>query len=358
VYLIAGGYVGGILDTQLSLMGEAVAENRGALVESFDEPPHYRVVPEPQPDGEHEIVDVLAVGIHPATRGIAAGRHYTSRGSLPVLAGADAVVRRPDGSLAYVMAPGAGTLAERIAIDPAAAVPVPAGADTAVVAATMNPALSSWAALRGRAGFQPGQSVLVMGATGNAGSMAVRAARRLGASRVVAAGRNQARLRELLSEGADEIVAITADENATAASFAAAAADVDVVLDYVWGPPAELAIRAISDARTDHVRLLEWAQVGPGHRPRRIGAQAERAADQRERVRIGPDRARRASRTRRRGRRGRTHRHSAPGSACRGRAGMVPLGPPRRAHGDYSLTRRSLSCGRGPHCHGSFMYGT
>lgn len=92
--------------------------------------------------------------------------------------------------------------------------------------------------------------------------MAVRAARRLGASRVVAAGRNQARLRELLSEGADEIVAITADENATAASFAAAAADVDVVLDYVWGPPAELAIRAISDARTDHVRLLEWVQVG------------------------------------------------------------------------------------------------
>jgi len=239
-----------------------MAENHGALVESFDEPPHYRVVPEPQPDGEHEIVDVLAVGIHPATRGIAAGRHYTSRGSLPVLAGADAVVRRPDGSLAYVMAPGAGTLAERIAIDPAAAVPVPAGADTAVVAATMNPALSSWAALRGRAGFQPGQSVLVMGATGNAGSMAVRAARRLGASRVVAAGRNQARLRELLSEGADEIVAITADENATAASFAAAAADVDVVLDYVWGPPAELAIRAISDARTDHVRLLEWVQVG------------------------------------------------------------------------------------------------
>jgi NADPH:quinone reductase-like Zn-dependent oxidoreductase len=264
-----------------------MAENRGALVASFDEPPQYRVVPEPQPDGEHEIVDVLAVGIHPATRGIAAGRHYTSLGSLPVLAGADAVVRRPDGSLAYVMGPGAGTLAERIAIDPAAAVPVPAGADTAVVAATMNPALSSWAALRGRAGFQPGQSVLVMGATGNAGSMAVRAARQLGASRVVAADRNQTRLRELLSEGADEIVAITADENATAASFAAAAA-----------------------------------------------------------------------RTRRRGRRGRTHRHSAHGSACRGRAGMVPLGPPRRAHGDYSLTRRSLSCERGPHCHGSFMYGT
>jgi hypothetical protein len=317
-----------------------MAENHGALVESFDEPPHYRVVPEPQPDGEHEIVDVLAVGIHPATRGIAAGRHYTSRGSLPVLAGADAVVRRPDGSLAYVMAPGAGTLAERIAIDPAAAVPVPAGADTAVVAATMNPALSSWAALRGRAGFQPGQSVLVMGATGNAGSMAVRAARQLGASSVVAAGRNQARPRELLAEGADEIVAITAGENATAASFAAAAADVDVVLDYVcW-----------SGCRSEG-----WAA--------RTSPSADRCSGRTRRgsagaVRIGPDRARRASRTRRRGRRGRTHRHSAHGSACRGRAGKVPLGPPRRAHGDYSLTRRSLSCGRGPHCHGSFMYGT
>ncbi|MDQ0378285.1 quinone oxidoreductase family protein [Amycolatopsis thermophila] len=207
-------------------------------------------------------LDVLAVGVHPATRGIAAGKHYTSPKNLPALAGADAVVRRADGSLAHVSAMGAGTLAERIVIDPATAVPVPDGADPAVLAATMNPALSSWAALRTRVPFQAGQSVLVHGATGNAGSMAVKVAKHLGAGRVIAAGRNRNRLDELKAEGADAIVALTPDEDATAAAFAEAAAEVDVVLDYVWGAPTELAMRAVLGARTQRTRLLDWVQIG------------------------------------------------------------------------------------------------
>jgi len=233
-----------------------------ALVESFDEPPHYRSVPEPRADTGHEVAEVLAVGVHPSTRSIAAGKHYTSSGVLPVVAGVDGVVRKADGTLAYVMAPGTGTLAERIAIDPAGAIPLPTDADPAVVAATMNPAMSSWVVLRARVPFAAGQSVLVMGATGNAGSMAVKVARHLGAGQVIAAGRNRDRLDGLLSEGADDVVALTPDEDATATALAAVAAEADVVLDYVWGPPTERAMRAVLGARTQHTRLLDWVQIG------------------------------------------------------------------------------------------------
>lgn len=233
-----------------------------AVVESFDEPPHFRSVPAPEAAPGQEEVEVLAVGVHPATRGIAAGKHYTSPKTLPALAGADAVVRREDGSLAFVMPMGSGSLAERIVIDPASAIPVPDGADPAVLAATMNPALSSWTALRTRVPFQAGQSVLVHGATGNAGSTAVKVAKHLGAERVIAAGRNRSRLDELAAEGADAVVRLTPDEDATAAALAEAAANVDVVLDYVWGPPTELAMRAVLGARTEHTRLLDWVQIG------------------------------------------------------------------------------------------------
>ncbi|MFD0312841.1 quinone oxidoreductase family protein [Streptomyces flavalbus] len=233
-----------------------------ALVESFDEPPHFRSVPAPEAAPGQELVDVLAVGVHPATRGIAAGKHYTSPRTLPALAGADAVVRRADGSLGYVMVMGAGTLAERIAIDPGAVVPVPDGTDPALLAATMNPALSSWTALRTRVPFRAGQSVLVHGATGNAGSMAVKVAKHLGAARVIAAGRNRTRLDELTGQGADAVVRLVPDDDATTAALAEAAAEVDVVLDYVWGPPTELAMRAVLGARTQHTRLLDWVQIG------------------------------------------------------------------------------------------------
>lgn len=233
-----------------------------AVVEAFDEPPRFRSVPEPIAQPGQEVVQVLAVGVSHAARGVASGKHYTSPAKPPFLAGIDAVVRRQDGRLAFIMAPGTGTLAERIIVDPADLIPVPIDADPAVVAATMNPALSPWVALKGRVQFEAGQSVLIIGATGNAGGMAVKVARHLGASRVIAAGRNRARLVELLSEGADEIVAIGSDNAMTEAAYAAAAAEVDAVLDYVWGPPTELAMRAILGSRIQHDRILDWVQVG------------------------------------------------------------------------------------------------
>jgi NADPH2:quinone reductase len=234
-----------------------------ALVETFDEPPHYRTIPAPRPAAGEELAEVLAVGIHPVTRGVAAGKHYASPRALPFVPGIDGVVRRRDGSLAYVGGIGSnGTLAERVAIDPRSAIPLPAGADPAIVAASMNPAMSSWVVLNARVPFAPGKSVLVIGATGNAGSMAVKAAHHLGAGRVIAAGRNRERLESLRAHGADATVALTDDHEATAAALAAAAGQVDIVLDYVWGATAERAMDAIVHARAEHTQLLDWVHIG------------------------------------------------------------------------------------------------
>jgi NADPH:quinone reductase-like Zn-dependent oxidoreductase len=236
-----------------------------AVVRSFDHPPRYEAYDTPQPSGPEEtLADVLAVGLHPRVRSGAAGRHYTSTGTLPMIPGIDGVGRLPDGGLVYFAVPDDvwGSMAEQAVVDPRRTVPLPDGADVAKVAAAMNPAMSAWVALRRRVPLQPGQSVLVLGATGNAGTMAVQVASRLGAGRVVGAGRNPDRLAALTAAGADEVVALDDDPGATAARLAKAAAEVDIVIDYLWGAPAAAAMMALLTARADRSRAMDWIQIG------------------------------------------------------------------------------------------------
>ena len=236
-----------------------------AVVRSFDHPPRYEQYDTPQPNGPDEtLAGVLAVGLHPRVRSGAAGRHYTSTGTLPMIPGIDGVGRLPDGGLVYFAVPDDvwGSMAEQAVVDPRRTVPLPENADVAKIAAAMNPAMSAWVALRRRVPLQPGQSVLVLGATGNAGTMAVQVARRLGAGRVVGAGRNPERLAALAAVGADEVVVIDDDREATAARLAKAAAEVDIVIDYLWGAPAAATMMALLTARTDRSRALDWVQIG------------------------------------------------------------------------------------------------
>jgi len=173
-----------------------MARMNAAVVTSFAEPPRYQPFDVPQPNAADEfIVDVLAVGLHPRVRSGAAGAHYTSSGTLPMIPGIDAVGQRPDGTRVYFVAADdvIGTMADKALASARRSIVLPDDADIAKVAAAMNPAMSSWVALRRRVPIQPGQSVLVLGATGNAGAMAVQVARRLGAGRVVGAGRDPAR---------------------------------------------------------------------------------------------------------------------------------------------------------------------
>jgi len=238
---------------------------RAAVVRSFAHPPRYETYDTPEPTGPHEtLVDVLAVGLHPRVRTGASGRHYTSTGTLPMIPGIDGVGQLRDGRRIYFIAPDEtwGSMADQAVVDLRRTVALPQNVDVTKVAAAMNPAMSAWVALRYRVPLQPGQSVLVLGATGNAGGMAVQVAKHLGAARVIGAGRNPERLVELPAIGADEVVALDADPAVTADRLANAAAEVDIVIDYLWGEPTSLAIMALLAARADRSRALNWIQIG------------------------------------------------------------------------------------------------
>jgi NADPH:quinone reductase-like Zn-dependent oxidoreductase len=207
---------------------------KAAVVSSSDSAPRYQDFPVPVPAGEDEmLVDVLAAGLHPRVRSQADGSHYTSTDELPLVPGVDGVGRGPDGLLRYFVLPDTtmGAMAEQTVIDIRRSIVLAEGADPVAVAAAMNPAMSSWVALRQRVSFQAGQDVLILGATGNAGQMAIQVAKRLGA----------------------------AD---TAGRLAKTAADVDVVLDYLWGPPAADAMVAVITHRADRGKPLSWVEIG------------------------------------------------------------------------------------------------
>jgi len=169
--------------------------------------------------------------------------------------GIDAVIRDSKGNIRYAILDDTalGTMAELTVIDLDRSVVLPDSIDPVVVAAAMNPAMSSWVALRRRISFSPGQRVAILGATGNAGRMAIQVAKRFGASYVIAAGRDSTKLAALTSLGADEVC--TFDQ-------LSCAAEVDVVIDYVWGEPAPAAMVEILTNRADRGEPLTWLEIG------------------------------------------------------------------------------------------------
>lgn len=211
------------------------------------------------------LVHVTAAAIKPLDRAIAAGTHYSSPKALPVICGMDGAGTLDDGEAVYfwtVRRPF-GAMAER---SPASwTVPLPKGLDPALAAAVVNPALAAWLPLQWRGRMQPGETVLVLGATGAAGRMAVLAARLLGAGRVVAAGRRQDVLASL---GADATIDLTLpDDQLTRAFDAEAEQGIGIVVDYLWGRPIELLIPTLvkSDlgeaASTRNVRLVSVGEM-------------------------------------------------------------------------------------------------
>ncbi|GAA4173213.1 zinc-binding alcohol dehydrogenase family protein [Gryllotalpicola koreensis] len=237
---------------------------KAAVVTDFTRPPQYADFADPIAHDEHElVVEVLAVGLHPRVRSQASGSHYTSTDALPLVPGVDGVGRDAEGRLRYFVLddPVLGAMAERTVIDARRSVVLPDGADPIAIAAAMNPVMSSWLALRKRASFQPGQSVLILGATGSAGRMAVQVANHFSAGRVVVAGRNPERL-ALAAAGAQASVSLLDRDDEIAAALAREAAEVDVVLDYVWGPLTTLAMTVLVTARPDRGKPLTWVEIG------------------------------------------------------------------------------------------------
>jgi NADPH:quinone reductase-like Zn-dependent oxidoreductase len=238
---------------------------KAAVVSSFDTAPRYEEFAAPTAAGDDDmVIDVIAAGLHPRVRSQADGSHYTSTDELPLVPGIDGVGRGADGLLRYFLLPDTrvGTMAEQTVIDTRRSIVLPSDSDPIAVAAVMNPAMSSWVALRQRVQFQAGQNVLVLGATGNAGRMAVQIAKLFGAGQIIAAGRGADRLARLPALGATGTVLLDEEADTVAQRLGQAATDVDLVIDYLWGPPTAAAMVAVVTDRADRGKPLTWIEIG------------------------------------------------------------------------------------------------
>jgi NADPH:quinone reductase-like Zn-dependent oxidoreductase len=240
---------------------------KAAVVQSFDVPPSYTTFDDPVPGEGEVLVEVTAAGLHPVVKALANGTHYGSTGKLPFVPGVDGVGHLANGTRIYFGSsrPPFGTFAERVVTTSTFSLPLPDGLDDKIAAGIANPGMSSWAALKFRAKFAAGESVLILGATGVAGQLSVQVAKRLGARRIVASGRNPEALEQLKALGADSVISLEQDRDALVAAFHREISEfgVDVVLDYLWGAPAEAALAAISQKGLQHISpRIRFVQVG------------------------------------------------------------------------------------------------
>jgi NADPH:quinone reductase-like Zn-dependent oxidoreductase len=236
---------------------------QAAVVTARGQAPKYQSFPEPVIEAGETLVRVRAAGLHPVVKGIASGSHYASGGEGPAVPGIDGVGVLNHGQRVYfvfVRRPW-GTMAEFAAAPVAKLVPVPDGLDDAIAAAIANPGQSAWFSVKERGQLAPGETVLIMGATGAAGRLAIQVARHLGAKRVIAAGRN---VEALDGVDVDAIIGLNQPEDAIRdALIKEAAAGIDVVVDYLWGRPTELVIEALAKGfRTEATRRTRLVEVG------------------------------------------------------------------------------------------------
>ena len=201
------------------------------------------------PDPAGEVVEVLAAPINPIDVAVSRGILATGHPELPYVPGCEGVGRTADGKVVWIFG-GAfgrtsnGAMAERATIGDAHAIDVPDGADPAVAAGLGIAGLAGWLPFAWRAPLKGGENVLVLGATGSVGLVAVQTAKLLGAARVVAAGRSKAGLERALEHGADATLGLDADDLVEAMKDAFGGEGPNYVFDPLWGEPASAAVQA------------------------------------------------------------------------------------------------------------------
>lgn len=222
---------------------------RAALVRELGVPPEAGEAPDPSPGDGEALVQVLASPLNPIDIAVGAGRFYGGHPELPYIPGCECVGRLESGELVWAHGGGLGVkrdggLAEKLAAPRAALVSVPDGVEPALAGAVGIAGLAGWLPVAWRAPVREGETVLVLGATGTVGLVAVQGARLLGAGRVVAAGRNEEALARAAESGADATVRLGGDDDAAALREACGGEGPSLVIDPLWGPPLVAALEA------------------------------------------------------------------------------------------------------------------
>jgi NADPH:quinone reductase-like Zn-dependent oxidoreductase len=251
---------------------------KAAVVMAAGKAPVYAEFEAPMAKAGEELISVRASALSQFSKSRASGAHYSAGGGFPAIAGADGVGITQEGRRVYFVLPEApfGALAELCPVSSDRCVEVPGSLDEITAAAIANPGMSAWAALVERAHLAAGETVLVNGATGTAGRLAVQLAKYLGAGKIIATGRNAEELEEVKKLGADIVIPFSLGmshpsgakeyENALKQVFAAG---INVVIDYLWGESAKTVIVAIAKTVEDGTPV-RFVHVGGASREENI----------------------------------------------------------------------------------------
>ena len=237
---------------------------KAALVKGPSATPVYADFTEPTVTEGTARVAVTASALSHITKSRASGKHYSSSGEFPLVPGMDGVGTLEDGKRVYFVLPEApfGGMADYCLVKQQRCIPLPPELDDVTAAAIAIPGMSSWAAFVERAKLVKGETVLINGATGSSGSLAVQIAKYLGAGKVIATGRNAEALQTMQTLGADVTISLAQDAAAIESEFRTHFRDgVGVVLDYLWGQSAEQLLAAAGQVAPDAVPI-RFIQIG------------------------------------------------------------------------------------------------
>jgi NADPH:quinone reductase-like Zn-dependent oxidoreductase len=239
---------------------------KAAVLHEIGGIPRYEDFPDPVPGEDEVIIDVKAVAVENVDKRIAAGTHYASQryiAQLPAIPAFDGIGALPDGTIVGFgnPRPPYGALAEKTVVPKGAYMPIAVDIDPAI-ATVLGTAITGMS-IKTAAGFVPGETVLVQGATGVAGRLAVKVARLLGAGRIVASGRDDGQLREVRTLGADMVInTAVSDEALQRAYLDAKGNGYDVVVDFLWGRPTEILLRSLVPESFTFGKPTRLIQVG------------------------------------------------------------------------------------------------
>jgi NADPH:quinone reductase-like Zn-dependent oxidoreductase len=232
---------------------------RAARVTELGRPPEIGEAPDPARGEGEALLRVIAVPLNPIEINVGAGRFYGGHPPLPYVPGGEAVGRVME---AETLAPNTlvwahggglgtnrdGTLAELLSVSEDVLVSLPPDVDPTVAGALGVAGLAGWLPVAYREPVKKGETVLVLGATGTVGLVAMQGARLLGAGRVVAAGRRPEALERARRLGADAVVSLESEDLVEAFREACGGDGPSLVIDPLWGEPAVAAATAAAPA--------------------------------------------------------------------------------------------------------------
>jgi NADPH:quinone reductase-like Zn-dependent oxidoreductase len=237
---------------------------KAAVIYQRGEMPQYTDFPEPIAQGDNQLlISVKAAALKHLDKSRATGKHYSTKTGMDqaTVIGGDGVGLLEDGTRVYAMGVS-GMMAEKAVIEKSRMVRVPQGIDDITAAALPNAIAGSAMGLLFRAGMKGGETVLINGATGFTGKVAIQVARHYGAKKIIATGRNEQTLQSLKELGAEEMISMTDDELFIAQiQNTNSDSPIDIIIDYLWGHPAELILTALK-GKGSFTHKLRFVSVG------------------------------------------------------------------------------------------------